>query len=172
MQSNSIPDNNPDDTALIPPANPFVWRLVWWTVYAAAFGVTESALVVYVRQLLGYPHGRDYAEIWAAQGRSLAHYTMSQELQNRGLYGIEIAREAGTILLLAGAAMAAGRTWRERWGIFCFTFAVWDLTYYAYLVAFIGFPRSLASVDVYFLIPITWYGPVWFPVCVVMPLLV
>lgn len=151
--------------------NSLVWRLFWWAVYAAAFGVTEAALVVYVRQLLGYPPGLDYAEIWAARGESLSYTAMSRELYNRGLYPVEIAREAGTMILLFGAAMAAGQTWRERWGIFWYTFALWDLTYYLYLVWFIGFPRSLSAVDVYFLIPITWYGPVWFPVCVVMPAL-
>jgi hypothetical protein len=151
--------------------NNFRWRLFWWTVFAAAFGVTESALVVYVRQLLGYPPGLDYAQIWAARGETLSLWAMSRELQERGLYPVEIAREAGTIFLLIGAAMAAGRTARERWGIFWYTFAIWDLTYYLYLVWFIGFPRSLNAIDVYFLIPITWYGPVWFPVCVVMPAL-
>lgn len=153
------------------PKNSLRWRLCWWAVYAAAFGVTEAAVVVYVRQLLGYPPGLDYAQIWAARGEALSYTAMSREMYNRGLYPVEIAREAGTILLLVGAAMAAGRTWRERWGIFWYTFALWDLTYYLYLVWFIGFPRSLDAVDVYFLIPITWYGPVWFPVCVVMPAL-
>ena len=153
----------PSETTL-PRLLPLSYRLFWWTVFAAAFGVTESALVVYVRQLLGYPTGLDYAQIGTA-------VTMGRELANHGLYRVEIAREAGTILLLVGAAMASGHNWRERWGIFCYTFALWDLTYYAYLIAFIGFPHSLTAIDVYFLIPITWYGPVWFPVCVVMPVL-
>ena len=82
---------------------------------------------------------------------------------------IEQAREIATLVLLAGAGMAAGRTWREKWGIFWWTFAVWDISYYAYLFVLIGFPRRLSAVDVYFLVPITWYGPVWFPLCVVMP---
>lgn len=146
-------------------------RLFWWTVYAAAFGVTEAALVVYVRKLLGYPAGLDYAQIWAMRGETLSWQAMSKEFKESGLLSVELAREAGTILLLVGAAMAAGRSWRERWGIFWYTFAIWDLTYYLYLLWFIGFPKSLMSIDVYFLIPITWYGPVWFPVCVVMPAL-
>ncbi|MBC8140430.1 MAG: hypothetical protein H7Y38_03200 [Armatimonadetes bacterium] len=151
--------------------NSFRWRLFWWMVFAAAFGVTEAALVVYVRQLLGYPVGLDYAEIWAKRAQTLSVFAMGDELKARHLFGVELAREAGTIVLLVGAAMAAGRSARERFGVFCYTFALWDLTYYAYLIAFIGFPRSLTAIDVYFLIPITWYGPVWFPVCVVMPAL-
>lgn len=151
--------------------NSLRWRLFWWAVFAAAFGVTEAAVVVYVRQLLGYPVGVDYAEIWEARKQTLSVFAMGNELRARGLFGVELAREAGTIVLLFGAAMAAGKSARERFGVFCYTFALWDLTYYAYLLAFIGFPRSLAATDIYFLIPITWYGPVWFPVCVVMPAL-
>ncbi len=151
--------------------NRFRWRLLWWAVFAAAFGVTEAAVVVYVRQLLGYAPGADYAEIWAARGQKLSAFAFATELGRRGLLGVELAREAGTMGLLFGAAMAGAGTARERLGVFCYTFALWDLTYYGYLLAFIGFPRSLTAIDVYFLIPITWYGPVWFPVCVVMPTL-
>ena len=148
------------------------WQWFWWTVYAAAFGVTEAALVVYVRRLLHMPVGDDYAQIWAARGLGLSSSSFLEAFRASGLLTLETAREAGTILLLVGAAMAAGRTWRERWAVFLYTFAVWDLTYYLYLLLFIGFPRSLFATDVYFLIPIAWYGPVWFPVLVVMPSLI
>jgi hypothetical protein len=72
---------------------------------------------------------------------------------------------------LLGAAWAAGQTRRQRWGIFGYTFAVWDLTYYLYLMFWIGFPRRLQDIDIYFLLPIAWYGPVWFPALVCMPLI-
>jgi uncharacterized protein (DUF983 family) len=35
----------------------------------------------------------------------------------------------------------------------------------------IGFPRRLTDTDIFFLVPVAWYGPVWFPVLVVMPAL-
>jgi hypothetical protein len=38
-------------------------------------------------------------------------------------------------------------------------------------VLWIGFPRSLHDTDIYFLIPIASYGPVWFPVLLCMPLI-
>jgi hypothetical protein len=147
-------------------------KLFWWCVYATAFGVTEAALVVYVRKLLGWEPGADYRELFAARGMTLDSGAFTRYFREQGLLEVEWAREAGTIVLLVGAAMAAGNTVRERLGLFLLTFAVWDLTYYLFLVLFIGFPRSLLATDVYFLIPITWYGPVWFPVCVVMPALV
>jgi len=146
-------------------------RLFWWIVFGTAFGLTEAALVVYVRHLLGWTPGLDYAQLLAQQGETLGWRTFTEIFAREQLLGLEVAREAGTLLLLVGAAMAAGRTGRERAGIFLFTFAVWDLTYYLFLYVFIGFPQSLTATDVYFLIPITWYGPVWFPVCIVMPVL-
>ncbi|MDX1932384.1 MAG: hypothetical protein SFU56_07250 [Capsulimonadales bacterium] len=146
-------------------------RIIWWIVFATAFGMTEAALVVNVRHLLGWEDGLDYAQLFAARGMSLDSGAFTRLFRERQLLPLEIAREAATILLLVGAAMAAGTSWRERWGIFWLTFAVWDLTYYLFLKVFIDFPRSLNAIDVYFLIPITWYGPVWFPVCVVMPAL-
>lgn len=147
-------------------------RLFWWCVYATAFGLTEAALVVYVRKLLGWEPGFDYQELFAARGMTLDSGAFTRYFQQQGLLNVEWAREAGTIFLLIGAAMAAGKTIRERTGLFLLTFAVWDLTYYLFLYLFIGFPRTLFATDVYFLIPITWYGPSWFPICVVMPFLI
>jgi len=154
--------------------NPAFWaRLFWLTVYGAAFGLTEAALVVYVRRLMGMQPGMDYRAIWAQiyPGAALTSPAFLDLFRNHGLLGLETAREAGTIVLLLGAAMAAGRQTRERLGIFLFTFAAWDLTYYLWLRLLLDFPRSLADTDIYFLIPIAWFGPVWFPVCVVMPAL-
>lgn len=148
-------------------------RLFWWGIFGAAFGVTEAALVFYVRRVLGMPPGMDYRQVWGIfhPGAALTSPAFLDLFEVRGLLGLERAREAATIVLLAAAAMAAGRSARERWGIFCFTFAAWDLTYYLWLRLFLGFPRGLTDTDIYFLIPIAWLGPVWFPVCVVMPAL-
>lgn len=144
-------------------------RLVWWTLFAASFGYIEAAVVVYLRQLMAMPEGMDYQAIMTARGQPLntAHFTLL--LRQKNVFSLELGREVATLLLLFSASWAAGRTTRERWGLFGYTFAVWDLTYYVYLTIWIGFPRSLLATDVYFLVPITWYGPIWFPVLVVMP---
>ena len=46
---------------------------------------------------------------------------------------------------------------------FLFAFSVWDLGYYLFLYLFLSWPSSLATTDVYFLIPWPWLGPVWIP---------
>jgi hypothetical protein len=143
--------------------------LAWWTVFGAAFGYTEAILVVYLRRLMGMPPGGDYRQFYGAHGLPFSSASVFAEMGRLGLLRLEVTREAATILLLVSAACAAGRTGRERLGVFAWTFAVWDLTYYLWLRLWTGFPAGLTTTDIYFLIPIAWYGPVWFPVLVFMP---
>ena len=81
-------------------------------------------------------------------------------------WGIEIGREAATILMLAGVALAAGRTLGERGALFLWTFALWNAQYYLSLRLLTGWPPGLDAVDVYFLIPVPWVGPVWLPLVI------
>ncbi len=149
------------------------WKtLLWWALYAAAFGYVEALVVVYIRRLGGMPPGQDYPHIWASRGLAWKGAAIIDEMRRLGVYGTEYGREIATLLLLLGPAMAAGRSGRERLGLYLFTFAVWDETFYFWLKLWTGFPQSLTSTDIYFLVPIAWYGPVWFPVLVVMPALI
>lgn len=147
-------------------------RVLWLLVFGAAFGFTEAAVVAYLRRLLGEAHGLDYREIFAAKGLPFSSASIAADFGRAGLLTLERCREIGTLLMLLGVAGAGGRTRRERVAVFLFTFAVWDLAYYAFLVPLTGFPRGLGQTDIYFLVPFAWYGPVWFPVLVVMPLLI
>ncbi len=148
------------------------WKmLLWWTLYAAAFGYVEALVVVYIRRLGGMPPGLDYPHIWAQRHLAWNGANIIGEMRHLGVYGTEYGREIATLLLLLGPAMAAGHTGRERLGLYLFTFAVWDETFYGWLKLWTGFPQSLFSTDIYFLVPIAWYGPVWFPVLVIMPVL-
>ena len=149
------------------------WKcLLWWTLYAAAFGYVEALVVVYIRRLGAMPPGLDYPAIWAGRHLAWNGASIVAEMRRVGVYDTEYGREIATLLLLLGPAMAAGRTGRERLALYLFTFAVWDETFYLWLKLWTGFPGSLTSTDIYFLVPWAWYGPVWFPVLVVMPALI
>jgi len=147
-------------------------RLFWWTLYAAAFGYVEALVVVYIRRLSGMAWGLDYHQLWTAKHLAWNGPAIVAEMGRLGVYQTEYGREIATLLLLLGPAMAAGQAGRERLGLFLYTFAVWDETYYLWLRLWTGFPQGLGSTDIYFLVPIAWYGPVWFPVLFVMPLLI
>jgi hypothetical protein len=45
-------------------------------------------------------------------------------------------------------------------------FGTWDILYYVFLVPISGWPRSLFSWDVLFLLPLPWWGPVLAPVSI------
>jgi hypothetical protein len=87
--------------------------------------------------------------------------TMTQFPQS--LLTVEVLREGATIVMLASVAMLAAVRARERWAVFLWTFALWDISYYAGLWATIRWPTSLTNLDVLFLIPVPWVAQVWFP---------
>ncbi|HAG22315.1 MAG TPA: hypothetical protein DCG87_03320 [Synergistaceae bacterium] len=116
-------------------------------VFGAAMGVLEAAVVVYMREFW-YPAGFGFptAEIPA------------------DILAVEIWREVATLVMLGAVAFLAGKRFFDRFLYFLFTFGIWDIVYYVGLKLFVGWPPSLFTWDVLFLIPVTWVGPVLAPV--------
>ena len=85
---------------------------------------------------------------------------------DRTLVGTEVFREVATIIMLLAPAALITRSALERFAWFCFGFGVWDIFYYVWLKVILGWPSSLASRDLLFLVPVPWVGPVWAP-CVI-----
>jgi len=79
---------------------------------------------------------------------------------------MEIVREAATLVMLAAVALCAAGD-RRRWlPAFAVAFGTWDLFYYVFLKLLIGWPASLLTWDVLFLIPVPWAAPVLAPTLV------
>jgi hypothetical protein len=127
-------------------------------VLALAFGWIEASVVVYLREIgmreSAMPHG------------SLANVPVTLAWLPGPLVSMEVAREACTLILLAAAAWLAGRRLADRLGAFLVLFGIWDLTYYVVLWLVIGWPPSLRTWDILFLIPVPWAAPVWAPATV------
>lgn len=118
-------------------------------VFAAAMGILEAAVVVYLRRIY-YPGGF---------GFPLAPF-------DPFILRVEVIREAMTIVMLGCVAfLAASRGW-ARLMAFLFAFAVWDILYYAGLKIFLDWPASFLAPDILFLIPKPWVGPVLAPILV------
>lgn len=84
----------------------------------------------------------------------------------RPLLIIEVGREAATLLMLGSVAWAVGanaRSWLAALGI---AWGVWDLAFYGWLRVMIGWPDSLGTWDLLFLLPVPWAAPVLAPVIV------
>ncbi len=124
------------------------------TSFAIAMGFLESAVVVYMRALL-YPEGFDFPLSPIPPQLALT----------------EILREAATLVMLITISMLAARRFSTRFAWFLYSFAIWDLFYYLFLWLLLGWPQSLLTWDILFLIPTTWTGPVVSPVIVALTMI-
>lgn len=122
--------------------------------FALAFGHVEAAVVTYIRLAIG----GTLDPTASVDPLSLGAATFPWQ--------IEVSREAATLVMLAGVALAVARSLRDRIVVFLFAFALWDAQYYLSLRLLTGWPESLDAQDVYFLIPIAWTGPVWLPLLI------
>ena len=144
-----------------------VW--VRWTallLFGTGFGYVEAAVVHYLRRVIGYHAGYEVAAQHVYLDLRVIAFVRPEHtvLVDPVLTQVEVAREAATLVMLAAVAVVAGGPLRRRVAAFFIAFAVWDLTYYVFLRVLDGWPASLATLDVYFLIPVTWVGPVATPV--------
>jgi hypothetical protein len=121
-----------------------------WIV-GLTIGWFEAAIVVDLRALF-YPQG----------------FTFPLAVMPMRLLGVEVAREACSLVLLAAIAWLAGRRKAERWGAFLLLFGLWDLVYYAVLKLILDWPAGvdLGTWDILFLIPVPWAAPIWAPALV------
>ena len=124
------------------------WTLL--AVFGVAMAHLEGVVVVYLREALTVAEATTAGAVLDA-------------LTRRYLW-IEQTREAATIVMLVSLALVVGRTWRERAVAFLWTFAFWDLCYYASLYLLLRWPPTLTTLDVLFLIPVPWVAPVWVPI--------
>lgn len=120
------------------------------TLWAIAFAFVEAAVVVYLRRLL-YPGGFAFPLPPGAFDPIL---------------GVELVREAATLVMLVAVAWLCGPRGWVRFGGFMVAFGIWDIFYYVWLWVVLGWPPSLATLDVLFLLPTVWVGPVWAPLLV------
>jgi hypothetical protein len=79
---------------------------------------------------------------------------------------VELGRELATMLTLGAVALAVARNSRQWLAAFTLVFGVWDLAFYAFLKLTIGWPASLLTWDILFLLPVPWVGPVIAPAIV------
>lgn len=131
-----------------------ILKLIGLFFFAAAMGYMESAVVVYLRELY-YPGG--------------FHIISEQSLKAVpvNILLTEAGRELATIVMLISLSFFLSRRnlWR-RFAYFIFAFSIWDITYYFWLYILIGWPESLLTNDVIFLIPRPWLGPVLAPILI------
>ena len=137
-------------------------------LFGTAFGYLEAAVVSYLRLLHEparqrfYP-GRPAGDLFPLLTPDQMRATGSEQSQ---ILAIEIGREAATIAMLAALALAVARNAGQWAAAFVIAFGVWDVTFYLFLKVLLGWPASVFTWDILFLIPLPWVGPVLAPVLV------
>jgi hypothetical protein len=119
------------------------------TIYSIAMGFLETAVVLYLRKLY-YQDGFSFP-------LAPVHHDVAV---------IELWRELATLIMLGSIGIIAGKNRAERFAYFLYSFAVWDIFYYVFLKVFVGWPESLSTWDLLFLLPVPWVGPVITP-CII-----
>ena len=122
-------------------------KIINLTVFALAMAFLETAVVIYLRELY-YPEGFDFP----------------LKMMDFSVGRTEFLREAATMIMILFIALLVGKTKLQKFAAFIFVFAIWDIFYYVFLKVMIGWPASLLTWDILFLIPVTWVGPVIAPV--------
>lgn len=116
-------------------------------LFSVAMGFLEAAVAFYLR-LLYYPEGFIFP-VKPIPGTVIP---------------AEIMRETATIIMLAAIGILSGKNHLQRFAFFLLAFGIWDITYYAGLKVLLGWPESLMTWDLLFLIPVPWVSPVISPV--------
>jgi hypothetical protein len=124
-------------------------QLIWLIIFSIAMAYLESAVVVYLREIY-YPEGFDFP---------LAPITPN-------IFITEFWREIATIIMLAGIGILTGKSGSQRFAFFLMAFAIWDIFYYVFLYVLLGWPSSLLTWDILFLVPTPWVGPVITPIII------
>ncbi len=137
-------------------------------LFGLAFGYLEAAVVGYLR-ILHEPARRHFYPVRPSADLfpllTLEQIRAAGTEQHKTLL-VEIGREAATMLMLAAIALALACNARQWVAAFAMAFGFWDIAFYAGLKLTLGWPASLFTWDILFLIPVPWVGPVIAPVLV------
>lgn len=122
-------------------------KKLWILFFAIAMGYLESAVVVYLRELY-YPEG----------------FIFPLRAMSQNVAVTELYREAATLIMILAVSVLAAEYRLHRFAWFLVVFGIWDIAYYVFLKLLIGWPESLFTTDILFLLPSIWTGPVIAPV--------
>jgi hypothetical protein len=110
-------------------------ELLTSVMFALSFGFVEGAVAIYLGVAVGLLSGHAGPLADVARLSADLHGQQSQPLNNLppSLLWVEVLREAASMLMLLSVAILAQHNRRERFAIFLWIFALWDMGYYVAL---------------------------------------
>lgn len=130
-------------------------------LFGIAFGFVEASVVVYLRAAVGFLPGY-MGTLSDVMSQATSTYQQVQAAASipQSLLTVEVFREIATIIILISVALLAAKKLKERFAMFLWAFAFWDIFYYIGLWLTVRWPSSLTTNDVLFLIPVPWLAQV------------
>jgi hypothetical protein len=122
-------------------------KIIWIMLFALSMGYLESSVVIYIRALY-YPDGFAFPLKEMAQSLAIT----------------ELLRELATLIMILAVGILAAKDRLHKFAWFLIVFGIWDIAYYLFLKVLIGWPQSLLTTDILFLLPSLWTGPVIAPI--------
>lgn len=144
-------------------------------IFAIAFGFAEAAVIVYLRHLLGAATQLEIPNeiLFLTPGIAfLEPQTAAKIIKDTAILNVERIREVATLVMLGAVAVTAGRKLVEKLAFFALAFGIWDIFYYIFLRLIIKWPATLSDLDIFFLLPTPWVGPVIVPVIISLVLMI
>ena len=137
-------------------------------IFGIAFGFIEASVVFYLQGLLHHTYGYINGTYTTLFNLGLIAFILPKNpiLLTPTLTSIETIREFSTIVMLAAISYLSSNTIRQKIGAFLVSFATWDIFYYIFLKILTGWPKGFMDIDIFFLIPVPWVGPVIAPVII------
>lgn len=141
-------------------------KLLAIIIFGIFFGLVEAAVVVYLRGIIGFKDTYPIMPSTTLLNLGFISFVITKSPILNSFQAIETVREAATIIMLASVAYLAGEKSRSRLAAFAIAFSFWDIFYYVFLKVFVGWPKSLFDIDILFIIPVTWIGPIITPMVI------
>jgi len=101
---------------------------VWVVVFAIAFALVESAVVVYLREIY---FGGEFSFPLVVKWEDGKHVIDP-------LVRIEFVREIATVIMLVAVGWVAGRNRFQKFCFFMIAFGIWDIFYYIWLYVMVS----------------------------------
>jgi hypothetical protein len=137
-------------------------RFIALVIFGIAFGFLEAIIVTYLRKLFGYEGGYQIGEYRTLLNLGVIAFISPATalISDSFLIVLERLREASTIIILLAVSSLAAKNFQQGVGAFLVTFSLWDIFYYVFLKLLLNWPATLFDIDIYFLLPYVWVGPV------------
>ncbi len=136
-------------------------------IFGIAFAFVEAAVVFYLRLLFNFQTNYPSEGYTVLLNLGVMKFLSFKDvLPNHLVNQVETYRELATIVMLFALGFLSGETIKQRVGAFLISFSTWDIFYYVFLHLITGWPKTIFDIDVYFLNPVPWVGPVITPVVI------